>query len=356
MINVLGLALYGPLAASNRFRLGHYVAGLAEHGIQLEVSSLLGDDYIRSKFDNSSFSWSAMLAAGFERLGEIRRSQYDLILLHCELFPLMPSWLETAILRGKSYIYDFDDAFYLKYRQGRMGKLKPILGSKFDAVMKNAAAITAGNSILQNYAGKFNPQTTLLPTVVDTDRYIPIKKPRDGIFTVGWIGSPSTAPYLEEVKESLSLLGREGYVRLVVIGGKAPIIEGVEVVEIPWSESTEIGLINDFDVGIMPMPDDEWSRGKCAFKLIQYMACGIPVIGSRIGANIDVVTPECGFLVSTGGEWLDALRSIRDEASLAYKMGLAGRLRVEQNFSLRRNIPILAEVINRVAESRACVA
>jgi glycosyltransferase involved in cell wall biosynthesis len=190
---------------------------------------------------------------------------------------------------------------------------------------------------------------TDLPTVVDASRYLPAKHVRGREFIVGWIGSPSTAPYLVELVGPLQQMGREGPVRLVVIGGKAPVISGIEVDEVPWSEDTEVALINGFDVGVMPLPNDDWARGKCAFKLIQYMACGIPVIGSPVGANSDVVNPDCGFLANSEHEWLSALRQLRDNCGLASEMGQAGRERVVRHYSLQRNLPVLAEVIYRAA-------
>lgn len=350
MINVLGLALYGRLAASTRYRMGQFVPGLAQNGIALEIQSLLGDEYLRHRFRGGAMPWAAMLQAGWARFVDLRNHRHDVAMLHCELFPLMPGWLERSLLGKRPYIYDFDDAFYLKYQSGRLGTLRPLLGGKFDRVMKDAAAITAGNRTLTEYAGVLNPATTLLPTVVDTERYSPTSRQRSGTFTVGWIGSPSTAPYLAELVGPLRQLATEGSVRLVVIGGKAPVIPGVEVNEVDWSEGTEVALINEFDVGVMPLPDDDWARGKCAFKLIQYMACGVPVIGSPVGANNDVVTPDCGFLAGTEPEWLYALRYLRDNPRLASERGQACRERVIQRYSLRCNLPVLAEVVRGAAK------
>lgn len=350
MIKVLGLALYGPLAASTRYRLGQFAPGLVEYGIDLEIRSLLGDEYLRRRFGGGGgMPWAAMLQDGWARLGELRDRSHQVAMLHCELYPLMPGWLERRLLGDRPYIYDFDDAFYLKYRLGTMARLRPVLGRKFDVVMREAATVTAGNSTLVDYSRALNPSTTLLPTVVDTERYCPAPHQRSSTFTVGWIGSPSTAPYLADLVEPLRQLGTEGSVRLVVIGGKAPFIPGIEVAEVNWSEGTEIALINGFDVGVMPLPDDEWARGKCAFKLIQYMACAIPVIGSPVGANNDVVGHDCGFLASTVTEWLQALRQLRDSPGLASDMGQAARERVVQHYSLHRNLPLLAQVIELTA-------
>ena len=350
MIKVLGLALYGPLAASHRYRLGQYVPGLARLGIDLQIRHLLGDDYLRARFSGSKLPITAMLKMGLARFEDLwHQNDYDAVMLQCELIPLMPGWLECALIR-KPYIYDFDDAFYLKYRSHRMPLASTLLGEKFDIAMAGASAVTAGNHVLANYARQHNANINYLPTVVDTTRYLPQTASRGSpVFTVGWIGSPSTAPYLSELIAPLSVMGQESTVKFIVIGGKAPKIPNVSVVEIDWHEHTELDLINSFDVGIMPLPDDDWARGKCAFKLIQYMACALPVIASPVGANVDVVNAECGLLASTSQEWLDALRQLRDQPTTRAKMGEAGRERVVQHYSLHQNLPVLAGVIREVA-------
>ena len=349
MINVLGLALYGPMAASTRVRMGQFVPGLAQHGIHLEVSALLGDDYLRKRFHGGFLPLASMARAGIQRIEQLQRArEIDLAMLYCELLPFMPGQLERKLIR-QPYIYDLDDAFYLRYTLGRKRILSGILGGKFDHLMAGAAAVTAGNSTLAEYASRHNPSVDLLPTVVDTNRYEPVPKQKSGKLTVGWIGSPSTSTYLPELVAPLAELGAEGEVDFVVVGGKAPSIPHVNIREVPWSEASEVELINTFDIGVMPMPDDEWARGKCAYKLIQYMACGLPVIGSAVGANKDVVTAECGHMVSGSAQWLQAFRQLRDNPKLRASMGEAGRARVEEHYSLHVTLPKLATLIHRLA-------
>lgn len=350
MIKVLGLALYGPLAASTRYRLGQYVPGLASVGIDLDIYHLLGNDYLRGRFRGDPLHLAGLVRATLERLDNLwRQHKYDLVMLHCELFPLMPGGMERALIR-LPYIYDYDDAFYLKYRGGRFRVASPLLGRKFDTVMEDAAVVTAGNHVLAQYARQYNANTQHLPTVVDIGRYLPQPAKRgSSVFTVGWIGSPSTAPYLSELIAPLSAIGPEGPLRFIVIGARAPAIANVDVVEVEWNESTELDLINSFDVGVMPLPDEDWARGKCAFKLIQYMACAVPVIASPVGANVDVVNKECGFLASTPGDWVDALRTLRGQPQRRAEMGQAGRERVMQHYSLHQYLPVLSSVIRNVA-------
>ena len=348
MTRILGLSLYGQQAASHRYRLSQYVPGLAQAGIDLQIQSLLDDEYLVNRFSGRPVPWGSVLQSAWQRLRLlISKDDFSGAILYCELCPLLPSSLERLLL-PKPYIYDFDDAFFLKYRQGRLGVLRPILGSKFDKIIAGAAAVTAGNSFLTHFAQEFNSNVNLLPTVVDTMRYKPAARSLNAEFTVGWVGSHSTAPYLAALVEPLAQLAKEGPVRLVVVGGLAPTIPGVVVESIAWNEATEIQQINCFDVGVMPLTDDNWARGKCAFKLIQYMACGVPVVASRVGANVDVVTPHCGFLVENTEGWLSALRALRDDAPRRTQMGVAARMRIEEEYSLERNLPVLTRVIKEM--------
>ena len=348
-IRVLGLSLYGSQAASTRYRLMQYSSGLRNEGIDIEIEALLGNEYINAKFAGSQYPLTKLLADYCKRISILfGQHNYDVAIVQAELFPLLPGIIESKLLMIP-YIYDFDDAFFLKYRSDRFKGVSFLLRNKFDSVVSRAAAVTAGNRYLADYATHWNPATRLLPTVVDTDRYIVAPNKRGEVFTVGWIGSPSTSVYLSELTQPLARLGQEGPVRFVVVGGHCADIEGVEVANMPWSEATEVGVINTFDVGVMPLFDDEWARGKCAFKLIQYMACGVPALASPVGANAQVVDAACGLLAGTPGAWLDGLRRLRDDVALRKSMGGAARKQVEQFYSLRSMLPIMAETIKTVA-------
>jgi len=348
MIKVLGLALYGPLAASHRYRLLQYQPGLADSGIDMEVHSLLNDAYLSSRFAGEQLPLLSILKSGFQRLAHlVIQGKYDCAIIHCELFPLLPGWIESRLLRVP-YIYDFDDAFYLKYKSKRFRVVSSLLGEKFNMVIRRASAVTAGSQVLKNYASPLNQNTIVLPTVVDTNRYLQNPVNKKNVFTVGWIGSPSTSPYLDQLIAPLSRLGQERPVRFIIIGGKVLSIPNVEVVAIPWSEDSEITLINTFNVGVMPLPNDNWAQGKCAFKLIQYMACGVPVIASPVGANRDVLNESCGFFAESEEEWLKALRFIRDNLEKREIMGKNARERIVNEYSLQQNVPLMVDTIKSV--------
>jgi glycosyltransferase involved in cell wall biosynthesis len=352
MIKVLGLSLYGPLAASTRYRLTQYVEPLHQHGIALEVHPLLGDDYVQTTYAGLPYPKHKVAAGYARRLGLLAtQSRYDLAIIQAEMFPLLPGFIESRLLRIP-YIYDFDDAFFLKYTLERFRRLSFLLHDKFDPVLARAGATTPGNAYLQQQALRFNANSPILPTVVDTERYQVAHRQVPEVFTVGWIGSPSTSVYLSMMVEPLALLAQSGLVRFMVVGGVAPSIPGVDVREVPWSEAAEVDLINTFDVGVMPLFDDEWARGKCAFKLIQYMACGVPVVASGVGTNVEVVTPECGFLAGRPEQWVAALQQLRDSRELRASMGKASRSRVEAGYSLRSATPVLANTIRGLARQR----
>ena len=357
MIRVLALSLYGPLAASHRVRLSQFQSGLAAAGIDMQIQSLLNDAYLKCMFSGRRPSPLNLLAAYVRRLQSVcKANRYDLLIVHCELLPFLPGWLERQFLKIP-FIYDFDDAFFLKYRTGRFRLLQPLLGAKADRMMAASVAVSAGNSALAVYARRFNSNVAVLPSVVDTDQFRPAEPPQAERaaqpFTVGWIGSPSTAPYLQILVEPLQQLARERPVRLLVVGGPAPAIAGVEVIEHPWSLEQEVPLIQQFDVGVMPLPDTPWTRGKCAYKLIQCMACSIPVLASRVGANVEAVPPECGLLAESSAEWLAAFRRLAADPELRQRMGTAARHWVEQHYSLRSALPVLIQVIQRSSPAKA---
>ena len=350
MIRVLGLSLYGPLAASHRVRLLQYQSGLQDFGIDLSIHSLLDDIYLTRTFSRKPPSLAPLIHSYLSRIATLLDSRsYDISIVHCELLPFVPGFIEQFLLGRIPYIYDCDDAFFLKYKTSKYRHLSPFLGNKIDNTIMKASAVTAGNDWLASYSSSLNTSVHILPSVVDTTRFRPSLIPvQNDHFTIGWIGSPSTQHHLELLVTPLRELSTFIPIRLIVIGGCPPNIDNVEIIQHDWDFEKEVSLIQQFDVGIMPLFDNPWTRGKCSYKLIQYMACGVPVVASRVGSNIDVVTPDCGFLAESSSDWANALKTLALNSALRRTMGQACLNRVDTHFSLHSTLPSLSGVIHSV--------
>ncbi|MDD5120694.1 MAG: glycosyltransferase family 4 protein [Candidatus Omnitrophica bacterium] len=215
--------------------------------------------------------------------------------------------------------------------------------------------VVAGNLYLSSYAKKVNQNVSILPTVIDIERY-PVKNYEfigNKEFTIGWIGSQSTAVYLKPVLKILDRFCSEYKATVVLIGsGDIPGIgRNFRIHE--WSENTEIEMLLGLDVGIMPLPDTFWARGKCGFKLIQYMACGLPVIASPVGVNSEIVENHInGFLAETDQQWYDSLIALYKNINLRKRMGEAGRSKVSSKYSLQAKAHDLAAILNKAILSK----
>jgi len=338
-MKVLLLSRYGPLGASSRVRSYQYLPCLKSHGIDVTVSSLLGDDYLRKFYSGRVNHLTARIGPYFQRAIDLLKSRrFDLLWIEKELFPWLPSWCEMLIARlGVPYIVDYDDAVFHKYDTHSNIFVRKLLEKKIDAVMRNAAVVTAGNEYLMERAKKAGARRVeYLPTVIDLERYFVKDNVENPVFTIGWIGSPATARYLEMIRPVLLEWDKKNNTRFVIIGVDSFKLDGTRVEHRPWSQSSEVPEIQKFDVGIMPLPDNLWEKGKCGYKLIQYMACGKPVIASPVGVNSEIVKHGTnGFLAHSRKEWLKALDLLYADHELRHKMGNAGREKVESAYCIQ---------------------
>ena len=350
-MKVLFLTKYGQQAASTRHRYTQFVPFLAQHGIACHISPLLDDDYLRCKLTTGRIWLPSVMKAFINRVTALSRAhQYHLVVLHCEIFPYFPPILEKYLeLKKVPYYYDYDDAIFHQYDQHPSKWVRRLLGNKVRSIMKGSHCVLAGNEYLASYARKVAPRVYVLPTVVDTTRYTPKETSPDARqpFTIGWIGSPSTAPYLRERAAALAeFCSRYPSTRVLIVGSGAIELPGIPLETRQWSMETEIRDLREFDVGIMPLPDTPWARGKSGFKLIQYMACGLPVIASPIGVNQDLVEDgRNGFLATTDEEWVGCLESLIQDPARGVLMGKAGLEKVTSSYSLQVTAPLLLDIL-----------
>lgn len=355
-LRVLLLSRYGRLGASSRVRSYQYLPYLHELGIDVESQPLFNDEYIQRLYRGRRRPATPILAGYARRLWQLLSAfRYDLLWIEYELFPWWPAWFERLLARvGVPYVVDYDDAIFHRYDSHRNRFVRFLLGRKIDQVMRGARLVIVGNDYLAERAQRAGARRVeLVPTVVDLNRYhVPAPGPPQP-YTVGWIGTPLTAPYLQLVREPLAEVGRSEDVRVTLVGSGPVTLDHVPVEVRPWSESSEIAELQQFDVGIMPLRDEVWERGKCGYKLIQYMACGRPVVASPVGASRGIVEHGVnGFLASDGAEWVQALRALRDPA-LRIRMGTAGRAKVEHTYCVQVFAPRLASLLRESARQRS---
>lgn len=338
-LKVAFLTRYSRNGASSRIRAMQYFPLLEAAGITPTLLPLHTAAYVTA-LNQGRRDWQEVVKAYARRLFDGARLQgFDAIWVEKELLPMLPYGLERLLLGRVPMVLDFDDAIFHNYDRSRHAWVRALLGDKIDALMRRAHTVTVGNAYLGQRARQAGARRVeFLPSVIDLGRYpapgdqAPAAASEPGLLRIVWIGSPSTQPYLELVRRPLERLAARYRVRLDVIGAPAPQFAGLESRSLPWSEEAEFAQLSACDVGIMPLHDTPWEQGKCSFKLIQYMACGLPVVASAVGSNIDVVSPELGFLARSDDEWEQALAGLADSATLRTNMGRAGRAAVEQRY------------------------
>lgn len=357
-MRVLFLTRYAQLGASSRMRSLQYIPLLENMGIECTVSSFFDDQQLLNRYQNDRYGFSSLCRSYWQRVVMILKSRkFDLLWIEKEALPWLPESLESFLLGNTPYLLDFDDAIFHNYDQHPSFLVRSLLGRRIDHLMARAQLVVVGNDYLADRARQAGAtRVEYLPTVVDMNRYQPSLEKTTGSFTIGWIGSPSTSKYVIQLESVLADVCRDFKSRLILVGSGRLRLKGTPVIIRPWSENSEVEDIQSFDVGIMPLVDDPWERGKCGFKLIQYMACGVPVVASPVGINRQIVDHGVnGFLASSANDWVQALSDLRDNREKCYKMGRAARENVAVKYSLQVNAPRLAEMLrSAVKESRSC--
>jgi glycosyltransferase involved in cell wall biosynthesis len=256
--------------------------------------------------------------------------------------------LERAAAVARRLVYDVDDAVWLSGRQTMGHSMGFLKGArrKVRWLAERADHIIAGSEILAEYLGRYNEEVTVIPSLVDTTAYAVREHEHGASVTLGWIGSPTTAVYLHRLAPIIERFAMQSPrpVRLIVVGGPAPRLTDVDVEQWAWSPRAERDALAETDVGLMPLDDSPWSRGKCAYKALQYMASGIPAVVDDVGVSASVVG-DAGYVAANRTEWLEGLHALAADPSLRTLLGSVGRRRVEEDFSFDRWLPTLATIL-----------
>lgn len=337
-------------APSQRFRFEQYFGALTDAGHSYNVQSFLSHDGWNIIYSKGHVLRKVLaVAAGFFKraVAVIESTGYDIIFIHREAAPVGPpvvEWLIAKVL-GKKIIYDFDDAIWLTDRSTEGGLARTMRGrSKVASICRWSFRVSCGNEYLCSYARQFNQNVILNPTTIDTEYHFPSRKEannniNDNII-IGWTGTHSTLFYLKEIIPALQHTENKfPAVIFRVISNREPELPMLRSVRYtPWEKEKEIHDLSEIDIGIMPLNDDDWAKGKCGFKALQYMALEIPAVVSPAGVNSTIVQHGVdGLICKSTAEWINALERLVGDAEFRKKIGKAGRKKVQENYSVSSN-------------------
>jgi len=346
-------------APSQRLKFEQYYDYFTRNGFRITKSSFISEAFWKVIYKKGF--WLAKIfytCTGYLRrlaiLFTLRR--YDIVYVHLWVTPLGPPFFEWLVCRlSKRVIYDIDDLVYIpKTGVNQLilkvkGKNKPLF------LMKAADHVITCTPYLDEFVRKYNPNTTDISSTINTEKYRPKKD-----YTIagkkivlGWSGSHTTVKYLYLLSSVFKKLCEEGVsFKLLVLGDTSFSVEGIDVEALEWRESYELQVINQFDIGLYPLPDEQWVYGKSGLKALQYMAAGIPTIATAIGANFRIIENEVsGFLVKTDEEWLTCVKRLAKDDSLRATIGQRGAQVVEERFSVHANEAVYLSVFNKVLDS-----
>jgi len=347
-------------APSQRYRWERYLERLQADGVQTTVLPLLDESAYEILYRPGENARKVRAAIGgiAGRLNQLPHvSRADVVLLHREAFFLGGPWIERAIFAtGTPVVFDFDDAIWLpNVSRANRWVVGLKWGHKTGQILSHCRVALAGNDYLADYALRHCDDVRVLPTIVDSDEYRCPDAPEGGghpppPVTIGWTGSSTTAGYLDALDDVLGTIQRESEVRIRIIGAPAYRPRSYDAEVIPWSSESEVADLCPIDIGVMPLPDEEWARGKCGGKLIQYMGLGKAAVASPVGVNSTIVRHgENGLLASTPEEWLSALRSVVSDPKLRERLGTAARRTVEDSYSVDATYPVFLKALRDAA-------
>ena len=355
MLKVACLVPHPVASPSSRIRVAQYAPLLRSWGIELEVAPFFDDGSFSRLYEAGAGRRAADASAGFlRRLRQIRRARdADAILIHREVAPFASGPFVRALANGPPVLFDLDDAVFLPAHGGNpLLRLVRRPEAETVALVRLAKLCLAGNAYLAEFVRRAGGRAVHLPTTVDTEVFRAPTAPRaagDAV-RISWVGTHSTQGYLDMLAPALAALASEVQVEITIVSNRPPqSLAGLPVRGVRWSLDAELSYFQEADVGLYPLPDDAWTRGKCGGKAVQYLACEVPVIASPVGVLTDLVRDGVtGFLAADGDAWLTALRMLSGDASLRRRMGAAGRALVEERYSLRKGAEVLAAAIRDV--------
>lgn len=331
-------------APNQRFRFEQYTSYLSANGFECTLSPLITSAEEDNRFYSSGSLFGKLTLGvnlGWRRLRDVlRANSFDIIFIAREAFIAGSIFFENRLSASKAkIIFDFDDAIWMDVISGNNQKFSWLKdGSKTGKIITLANLVFAGNEYLANYARKFNAHVSIVPTTIDTELYKPNYNPNKQKLTIGWSGSVSTIEHFQYAIPALQAIKKKygNKIEINVIGDGNFRADELGVIGKPWKMETELEDLQQIDIGIMPLPDNEWTWGKCGLKGLQYMALEIPTIMSPVGVNTQIIDDGVnGFLANETDEWIAKISRLIDDADLRITLGKAGRKTVVEEYSVQ---------------------
>lgn len=361
VVRALFLTSYPNSAAATRLRFTQFFPHLERDGIECDLWSFLSEQSFGDLYTsrNPIVTGSRLLATALGHLARLpaaRRADVVVVQRNAMLFgPPVMEWAIARVL-GIPLVYDFDEAIWLTDQSLRWGGWSSMLKfrQKTRQMVEMAAHVVVGNEYVREYVLRYRrpEDVTVVPMVVDVDEFRPIpREGRGGPLIVGWVGTHSTVRYLEMIAGPLAACARRFDLRLKVVGaGRHFQLPGIDVENKDWRLEEEVADFQQLDIGVYPVSDDEWGRGKSGLKPVSYMSCEVPCVSSPVGGVTEFLTHDAnGLFARTPAEWEDALGRLLSDAELRRRLGRAGRQTVVQHYSLQVHAPRLAEIIRTAA-------
>ena len=360
-MNILFWVPYPTEGASNRYRVEQYLPCLRDAGASYCLHPFWTSSGYRILYKRGNILKKIyyFILGTFSRLLDLLCiSRYDIVFIHREAYPLGPAFFENILhVIGKRTIFDFDDAIFLQANSHQNSFVKILkCPGKIKSIIKSSSYTIAGNNYLADFSRHFSDKVKVIPTSVDTDKFFPgTGTEQKKYIVIGWIGSGTTIEFVKMISGVIIRLSKK-YNNIVfkTIGGSFKMDGYNNLVSKPWSLEEETEDLRSFDIGIMPMDDNAWTRGKCGFKAILYMSMGIPSVCSPVGVNKEIITDGVnGFLAADEDEWVGKISMLIEDSGLRMRMGLSGRKTVEEKYSVKANVPAFLNIINQVCGQKA---
>jgi glycosyltransferase involved in cell wall biosynthesis len=348
---VLGMAAQGPQGPSFRVRCLLPSGSLRSEGINLRALPLFTENEARAFADGSLVGRARLMYRSRTRLlSELDRVPDDVrtVVIHrqADLAPSLAA--ERRAISERRFIYDVDDAIWLPPKQtgGHPWSFLKAPRRRTEWLASRADEVVAGNEILADYLSAYSPSVTVVPSLVDPSHTEARHHKESERVVLGWIGSRTTAPYLRRLRPLLRKVAdavAPMRLELLVVGGEPMSVPGVAGWFMNWSEENERRALSHMDIGVMPLPDTPWTRGKCAYKALQYMSAGVPVVTDAVGITAKAVG-DGGYALDRDADWTEALESLILSSDERARVGARGRARVEAEYSLERWAPVIARI------------